>query len=387
MRVSLVTSVPLVPPWDQGDKNLAYALTAALPEHHFEVLTARGQPAPPGDNLERRPLFGSRNPSLLDKLRIYAWFLSRPLARRAGRDPGPSPDLYHFVYQPYPLSSWFSRQLPEFRRRPSLHTIPATASRWTGNPRLFFADRLVAISRHGQRRLKELGLRNVTYIPPGIDPLPWQSLAGQSEHFKAELGLAGHPVALFPGHYGPGQGSGVMLRALPLLAAECPRLRVLFACRIRSEAERAREAEVRQALEGMGLAGLVHTHNTVRDMRPLIGASDVVLLPLESMRDKLDIPTTLLEFLAAGKPIVISDLAPMRELVEDPEGRPSPEPGVGLLVPPGDAGALARAAAALLADRNLREGMGRCGQALVREQFGIQRVAGQYESLYQEMTT
>jgi glycosyltransferase involved in cell wall biosynthesis len=164
-----------------------------------------------------------------------------------------------------------------------------------------------------------------------------------------------------------------------------PGLRLLFACRIRSEADRAREAEFRRALECLGLSAMVRLHNTVPDMRPLVGASDVVLLPLETMRDKLDIPTTLLEFLAAGKPIVISDLPPMRELVADPDCQAAPEPGVGLLTPPGNADALAEATTALLADPALCQRMGRQGQALVRERFDIRRVAQQYDALYREL--
>lgn len=386
VRISVVTSVPLVPPWDQGDKNLAYALTTALPQHRFEVLTARGQPAPSGENLLRRPLYLARCPSHLDKIRIYGWFIRRPLRRIAGRDSGFAPDLYHFLYQPYPLSSWFSRRMPEFRRRPSLHTVPAAAGCPVADPRLFFADRLVAISRHGRQKLEALGLHNVSYIPPGIDPAPWESLAGRTEHFKAELGLAGHPVVLFPGHYGPGQGSEVMLKALPLLVAQIPQLRVLFACRIRSAEEREREREVIQRLAAKGLAEAVQIHNTVPDMRLLVGASDVVLLPLETMRDKLDIPATLLEFMAAGKPMVISDVPPLQELLEDPDGRRLQEPSAGLLVPAGDARALAQAAATLLADPALRERMGQQGQASVHEQFDIRRVARQYDALYREIT-
>lgn len=385
VRISLVTSVPLVPPWDQGDKNLAYALATALPEHRFEVLTARSHPAPRGDNLQRHPLYRHRHPSLADKLRIYGWFMSRPPARALGRDPGPAPDLYHFVYQPFPLSSWFSRRVPDFRHRPSVHTVPAIAGCPPSDPRLFFARRLVAVSRYGQLKLEEMGLRNVTHIPPGIDPTPWAALAGREERYKAQLGLAGHPVALFPGHYGPGQGSEVILQALPLLAAEVPRLRILFACRIRSEVEETRKNEILRSLKASGLAGMVQMHSTVRDMSFLVGASDVALLPLETMRDKLDIPATLLEFLAAGKPVVVSDLAPLCELVSDGEERSCREPGIGLVVPAGDAGALARAAAGILTNPALRERMGHRGQARVRDRFDIRRVARQYAALYQEM--
>jgi glycosyltransferase involved in cell wall biosynthesis len=170
-----------------------------------------------------------------------------------------------------------------------------------------------------------------------------------------------------------------------MVRGKVPRLRLLFACRIRSESDRIRESEVQQAIEAMGLTEMVHLRNTVPDMRPLIGASDVVVLPLETMRDKLDLPTTLLEFLAAGKPILISDLPPMRELVVGPSGERTQEKEVGVLTPPGDATALADAAVALLDDAALRERMGRRGQALVRNHYNIHSVARQYNQLYQEL--
>jgi glycosyltransferase involved in cell wall biosynthesis len=114
-------------------------------------------------------------------------------------------------------------------------------------------------------------------------------------------------------------------------------------------------------------------------MHRLVGAADLTLLPLETMRDKVDIPTTLLESLAAGKPIVISDLAPMNELFatggED----------LGCMVPPGDASALAEATLQLLQDTPLRARLGRCGQTFIQNRHDIRVVARHYADLYREM--
>jgi glycosyltransferase involved in cell wall biosynthesis len=120
-------------------------------------------------------------------------------------------------------------------------------------------------------------------------------------------------------------------------------------------------------------------------MEGLIGASDLVALPLQTMRDKLDIPTTLLESLAAGKPIVISDLSPMNELITGTDSHATPSQEVGLVVPPGDAKALADSAAALLSDPGLRKQMGQQGQVLVQTRFDVHRAANQYAELYREM--
>lgn len=385
MNVFLITSVPLVPPWDQGAKNLAYALTCALSQHRFRVLIARDEPLPSGENLDLEPVYRSTCPSLIQKARVYWWLLSRPVSRFASSDTWHRPDLYHLIYQPYPLSSWLARLLPEFRRGPTLHTVPAAASLRPAVRDLFFADRVVAISEHGRQVLQQLGLENVAYIPPGIEVARWQTLHGQADRLKTRLELAGHPVVLFPGHYGPGQGAEVMFGALPRLVAQVPEVRVVFACRLRSPHDQERERSIRDAVNRQGLAEIVRFYSAVADMETLIGASDLVVLPLETMRDKLDIPTTLLESLAAGKPIVISDLPPMSELVVGAKSHSACQDEVGLAVPLGDSEALALAVAALLTDPGLREHMGRRGQALVRNRFDIQQVARQYETLYREM--
>jgi glycosyltransferase involved in cell wall biosynthesis len=120
-------------------------------------------------------------------------------------------------------------------------------------------------------------------------------------------------------------------------------------------------------------------------MEQLIGASDLVVLPLETMHDKLDIPITLLEAMAAGKPAIVSDLAPMNELVVGGGDGPVRGGDVGFAVPPGDAAALAEAMVALLVDGGLRHDMARRGQTLVRDRFDIRQMARRYEELYQEM--
>ena len=391
MNVFLMTSVPLVPPWDQGDKNLAYMLTSALPQHRFRVLTARDEPVPLGANLDLMPAYRTRNPTLLQKAHVYRRLFLPDVNLYSMKDGHTktssrayATDLYHLIYRPFRFSSWLLRRLPEFRRHPVVHTVPATADGHPLSRNLFFADRVVVLSEYGRQAMLRLGVNGVVHIPPGIDVPYWAGLQSQQARMKSRLGLEDEPLILFPGHYGRGQGADVMLRALPRIIARVPQAHVVFACRARTPDDQAREIAIRQTVARLGLSRSVHFYNTVADMQVLIGASDLVALPLQTMHDKVDLPTTLLEALAAGKPIVITDMAPMNEIVREATQLGSPE--VGLVVPPGDSDALAQAAVELLLDGALRNRMGQRGQAMAYDCFDIRRVANQYDKLYQEIT-
>ena len=381
MNIFMLTSVPLVPPWDQGDKNLAYTLTQALAMHRFQVLTMHGGAPPAGENLEPMPVYRSRHPTMVHKASVYWHFLTFPA--KNGVSSFQKPDLYHLVYRPTSLSSMLSRLLPEFKRRPTLHTIPAVSADNPPHPNLFFADRLVVLSKHAQQVLLKLGLSNVTHIPIGIDVATWADLHFKAGLLKSRLGLSDQPVLLYPGHYAPGYGIDIILKALPAIVAEVPGVQILCACRLRSPADKKRESAIQHSLDQKGLAKHMRFLNTVTDMRALIGASDLTVLPLMTMRNKIDIPTTLLESLASGVPIIISDLPPMNELLDKSIGNAS---DAGLVVPPGDPDALAQAVVNLLKDHELRHQFGRNGIAFVQENFEVTDIARQYEKIYKDLT-
>ncbi|GAB1691027.1 glycosyltransferase family 4 protein [Krasilnikovia sp. M28-CT-15] len=87
-------------------------------------------------------------------------------------------------------------------------------------------------------------------------------------------------------------------------------------------------------------------------------------------------PTTVLEAMASGRPVVTTRTGGMVDMVED---------GVsGLLVPPGDSAALAAALRRLLADPHLRDRLGAGGRERVL-QFTASSVAARVENVYREV--
>jgi glycosyltransferase involved in cell wall biosynthesis len=82
-----------------------------------------------------------------------------------------------------------------------------------------------------------------------------------------------------------------------------------------------------------------------------------------------------MEAMSAGLPVVASRLSGIPELVED---------GVsGLLVPPGDAAALADALRRLNDDPSLRRRLGSAGREKVLEEFDVRRNAAELVRRFQ----
>ncbi|MEJ2124516.1 MAG: glycosyltransferase [Alphaproteobacteria bacterium] len=101
------------------------------------------------------------------------------------------------------------------------------------------------------------------------------------------------------------------------------------------------------------------------DPRPYIARSHVVVLP--ALGDA--IPLALMEAIAMGRPIITSTARGCRVVVREGSN--------GLLVPPGDAKALASAMARLLLRPDLIPAMARSSREVAEAQFDERRITGQ----------
>jgi glycosyltransferase involved in cell wall biosynthesis len=85
-------------------------------------------------------------------------------------------------------------------------------------------------------------------------------------------------------------------------------------------------------------------------------------------------PVSVLEAMAAGLPVVSSRVGGLGELVIDGE--------TGILVPPGDASALASALSRLIADPAERRRLGTAARARAEERFDLEPFRRAHVELY-----
>jgi glycosyltransferase involved in cell wall biosynthesis len=192
--------------------------------------------------------------------------------------------------------------------------------------------RMVACSRYVQRQYREIAL-----VPSATIGFAYNSVQGKTVGARAALARAGRReqgtihavmVATLEKH----KDHPTLIRAAALLRDRGVTIEIGLAGTGREE------TALRALAAQLGIDGRVKFLGMRSDIPELLGQSDIFILSTTPQEGR---PGVIMEALAAGLPIVASDVEPVREVLE--EGR------WGSLVPKGDAEALATAIETLAA--------------------------------------
>jgi phosphatidylinositol alpha-mannosyltransferase len=172
---------------------------------------------------------------------------------------------------------------------------------------------------------------------------------------------------LWVGRLDPQKGFRMAVRAFGRLAAELPDLHLIVAGDGRDrDAVGSLPPEVRGRVVMLGTV----PHEL---LPPYHAAADAFVAPALGQES---FGMVLVEAMAAGVPVVASDIAGYREVVRDGED--------GLLVPPGDPAALAAGVRRVLDDPALASRLRATGRARA-ERYSWDRVTDEIESIYREL--
>jgi glycosyltransferase involved in cell wall biosynthesis len=229
---------------------------------------------------------------------------------------------------------------------------------------------LVTVSDSVKDDLVALGVApadRIRVVPLGLE---LDALAGELPRggLRREAGIAdGEPLVGLVGRLVPIKDVPTFLRAARLLLERRPGVR--FSLVGDGEDRAALEAEV-LALE---LTHAVRFHGWRRDLPAVYGDLDVVV---NCSRNE-GTPVALIEALAAGRPVVATAVGGTPDLLQ--------RGAFGTLVPAGDAGALADAIDAVLANPEAARARARAGRAHVLAHHGVPRLLRDLDALYREL--
>jgi glycosyltransferase involved in cell wall biosynthesis len=216
--------------------------------------------------------------------------------------------------------------------------------------------RVIANSRATATAFVRSGGRaeQVRVVYNGIDSGTYGSVTpSETEALRRELGLAGVPIVGAFGRLAPWKGQHVLLEALVRLPGVHALLvgEALFG-------EHAYAEALRKQAETLGVADRVRFLGFRQDIPALMRLSDVIV---HTSIEPEPFGRVIVEGMLASKPVVATRAGGTVEIIKD---------GVsGVLIPPGDAQALAEVLINLLADASRSHALAEAGYAAASERF------------------
>ena len=225
---------------------------------------------------------------------------------------------------------------------------------------------------------------NVHVVPNGVDTVAFAPQAANSQ-LKDRWKLEGKEVILYAGTFQPYEGLDLLVRAIGHIVRSRPSAHLVivggspgFAHGAGSVTPEEREllAMVREtgATDHVTFTGRI-PHADVKEMYAM---ADVVAYPRRLTRTTaLTTPLKPLEAMAMAKAVVVSGVAPMRELVNDGH--------TGMMFKPGDVSDLASKLTKLLRNPALRDQLGQgARESVVRERQWPDLIA-RYRDVYESV--
>jgi glycosyltransferase involved in cell wall biosynthesis len=248
--------------------------------------------------------------------------------------------------------------------------IMRAATRWAERAAARWCRRLIAVGDEVGEEFARAGIcapDKIRTIRSGIDFSRFDAPAERAE-IRRQLGIApGEPVVGAVGHMRPAKGYPYLLEAVVLLRRRFPALRLLVAGGGELLDEITRRARALAMDDGCLFLG----HRD--DVPQLLRAMDV--FAQASLWE--GVPRAVQEAMYVGLPVVATDVNGTSEVVE--------HGATGLLVPPGDAPALAQAIGDLLAEPAAAARMGQAARRRISDEFSIERTVHKTQALYLEL--
>jgi glycosyltransferase involved in cell wall biosynthesis len=235
------------------------------------------------------------------------------------------------------------------------------------------SDRLIGVSDRTVDDLVRLGVAprdRFRVIALGMDLHPFAHAdAAAARELRREVGVDDDQVLLTY------VGRVVPIKRLELLLRAAARARQAGApVELAVIGDGAERPALQSLARELGIGETVHFLGYRRDLARIAAAADVAVLS----SDNEGTPVSLIEAAAAGTPAVATDVGGVAEVVA---------PETGILVPPGDEPAFARALVDIVNEPELRRAMGERARERALSRYSLDGMLRAISELYEELVT
>jgi glycosyltransferase involved in cell wall biosynthesis len=222
------------------------------------------------------------------------------------------------------------------------------------------ADVVICVSEHEKSLIEASGVKVKRFdvLPNGVDTKCFLL----EKRSPTKQGTS--PMVLDVGRLSPHKGLDTLIKAAPLVLEKVPEAKFIIAGpRIRNWKLEIRSLKMKSKVT---LTGEVSEKEKIALMQ---GAS-VFVLPSRSEAFGI----TVIEAMAAGCPVVVSDIPALTEVVENGQ--------TGLVFPVNDEKSLASQIIKLLSDRELSHNLAENAKKVVKEKYDWEKIINRLEKIY-----
>jgi len=271
------------------------------------------------------------------------------------------------------------------RRIPAIHSVYCPVNPVTVSQRLLqktilsavdrYIKYYVAVSENVAHSLAKVGIaqEKIIFVPPIVD-LERFAFNGNIAKAKESLGLDPNtPLILFVGSTKPVKNLETVIEAFATVLQTIPNAKLMITTELAHARHEQRNRMLIELIQEKGIQDQIIQFGVVENMPALMTAADVLVAPFLNTNGPSDYFQAVLETMAVGRPVVVSPVGGMPEIVDAK---------VGFLTEPTDVEGIASALITLLCDPELRLALGSAASARIQAWHNPTEIAQKMHSLY-----
>jgi glycosyltransferase involved in cell wall biosynthesis len=295
-------------------------------------------------------------------------------------------DVIH-VHSGYADYFMVSARLKEASGIPTLHTmycpIPEHGGRWRLPGIHYFIRRCAGqidarggTSQHVVASMVKYGMKGVERLRPALD-IERFDVDEDPSLLRRKIGVGSDDLMiLFVGNAKPQKNAIGVVRALPRIRQSFPNAKLVVTTELKHSSSDSDLAKLASEVNRLGLGSCIIQMGIVHNMPALMSTCDVLVAPFLDSFGPSDYFMAALEAMACGKPVVVSDVGGMPEVISNDVGR---------VVDPFDIASIASGVGTFLADKQLRLKTGANARALVERKFHPEKVVESCLEVYRRI--
>ena len=239
------------------------------------------------------------------------------------------------------------------------------------------ADKVVCVSSALQRQLENnygIPANKVFVLPNCVDIHKFRPYPEEREAVRQRYQVGDNPLIVFVGTFYEWQDIQTLVEAFSTLHARIATARLLLV------GDGVNKTKIEELVTQLGLEKAITLTGSIpfEEVPYLLSAADISVAPYKKMDVEFwESPMKLFEYMASGAPLITSPVGQISEIIQNEEN--------GLLVEPGDAGALCLALEKLIDNPSLRSSLAQNARRDVEQSFSWEQYTGRLENLIDEV--